>query len=76
MAIRKREEEEKRKKKNMEGSCTPLYIILHLSSDAPADGSTSHIYTLSSEARAGAAGIPLLVEFKPAGAVTARGLEQ
>lgn len=52
---------------------TSLYHLAPLSSD----GSTSHIiHTPSSEARAGAAGIPLLVELKPAGAVSARGLEQ
>lgn len=60
----------------MEGSCTPLYIILHLSHlTLPLMGAQA-TYTPSSEARAGAAGIPLLVELKPAGAVTARGLEQ
>ncbi|KAL1261904.1 hypothetical protein QQF64_007169 [Cirrhinus molitorella] len=64
-------------RENMEASRSPLYIILHLSHlTLPLMGAQATDTHRAAEARTGAAGIPLLVELKPARAVTARGLEQ
>lgn len=57
----------------MEGSHarTPLHILMHFSHHP-----TLPLMEHRAAAGAPAAGIPLLVELKPARAVTARGLEQ